>query len=194
VRKSEREDVKASRRLRFAATWPWKVVLADGDRGLQQLRERHRPEAGGRLGPRRERPGHTDGHAARHALREERDRLVGGGVDEGVGGKRLRRGLAPVDRDHAVLVGEVDDHEPAAADARDERLGDAEHGIRSDGGVDRVAALAQHADAGPRCVRVDARDCSARPDRDRLLRRLRRRRSAAAGGEHGNESCERDEQ
>jgi hypothetical protein len=79
------------------------------------------------------------------------------------------------DRDHAVLVSEIDDEEAAAADPGHERLGHPQHRVRGDGSIDGVAAFAQDLDPGARRVLIDARDGAARSDRDRFLRRLRRR-------------------
>ena len=80
-----------------------------------------------------------------------------------------------------MLVREIDDEEAAAADPGHERLGHAQHRVRGDRGVDGVAAFLQDLDPGTGRVRIDARDRTARPDRDRFLRRLRRGRRLRGG-------------
>ena len=77
--------------------------------------------------------------------------------------------LAAVDRDDAVLLGQVDHHESAAARTGHERLGDTERARRRDRGVDRVAAVTQHLRCRP----------GWRRDRPRRRRRRCRRRPAA---------------
>jgi len=168
-------------------------MLGNGDRGLEQTCERHRPEL--RVGPRpgRERPRHPDRHPARYPLREEGDRLAGRRIDEGVLRKCLRCLLAPVDRDHPMLAREVHDHEAAAPDPGHERLGDAEHSVRGDRGVDGVAARAQDLDPGTGRFRVDARDRTAGADCNRLLRGLRCRRSHLARDQRSDNSDQRSE-
>jgi hypothetical protein len=77
------------------------------------------------------------------------------------------------------LVGEVDDHEAAAADTARERLGDAEHGRRRHGRVDRVAALCQRPDRGLRREPLDGRRRAAGARRG--WRACRSDRDARAG-------------
>jgi hypothetical protein len=130
--------------------------------------QRHRAEARG-FDPGGERARYADSHPARHPLREERDRLPCRRVDERVRREPLRRRLTAVDGDHPVLAGEVDDHEAAYADAGDQRLGHAEHGVGRDRGIDRVAALTEDLDAGTCRVGIDRGDCAAGPDGNRFL-------------------------
>src|SRR5439155_19324883 len=101
--------------------------------------------------------------------------------------------LATVDRDHTMLIREVNDHKAAAADAGDERLGHAEHGVCGDRGVNGVAALAQDLDAGPRRSRVNTRNGSAGADGHRFLRRRGRCRSLRTARYERNECEECDE-
>ena len=61
----------------------------------------------------------------------------------------------------------VDDRQQVAADAVHARLDDGEHGGGGDGGIDRVAAVLQHAQAGRRGERLARRDHAAPPDRGR---------------------------
>ena len=167
--------------------------LRNGDRRVQEALQRHRPEA--RSGdPGGEGARNADRHAARHALGEEWDRLAGSRVDERVLRKALRRRLAPIDRDHAVLTREVDDHEAASADPRDERLRHPEDGVGGDRRVDGVPALSQDPDPGRRGVGVDARDRASGSDGDCFLRRRRRRRRAGIGEKDAREPCEQQEE
>ena len=94
-----------------------------------------------------------------------------------------RGGLAAVDGVHLAGLRVVVDEVAAAADARGVRLGDAERRGRGDGGVHRVAALAQDLDAGGGGVRVDAGDRAAVADGERHL--LRGRAWASDAGEAG---------
>ena len=58
-----------------------------------------------------------------------------------------RRGLAIVDGDVAVAVGEMDHHEAAAADIAGARIGDRERKADRHRGIDRVAAAVEDLDA-----------------------------------------------
>ena len=87
-----------------------------------------------------------------------------------------------------MLMREVNDHEAAAADAGDERLGHAEHGVCGDRGVNGVAALAQDLDARPCRSRVNARNGSAGADGNRFLRGLGRGRSLRAACDERDQS------
>jgi len=53
----------------------------------------------------------------------------------------LRRGLAIVDRDILVAVGQMNHHEAAAAEIAGARIGHRHRETGGDGRVDRVAAL-----------------------------------------------------
>ena len=89
-----------------------------------------------------------------------------------------------------MLMREVNDHETAAPDAGDERLGHAEHGVRGDRSVDGVAPLAKNLDAGAGRVRIDACDRPTGANSHRLLRRLGRRRGLDAACHERDESGE----
>ena len=88
-----------------------------------------------------------------------------------------------------MLVRQVDDDEATAADPGHERLGHTEGRVRSNGGVDGIAALAQDPNPRLRRGRIDARYGATRPGRDRLLGRLRRRR----GNRGDDQSKQREE-
>ncbi len=114
------------------------------------------------------------GRRARRADGEPAADGVGEGEGLAVLGEEVlaggeRRGLAAVDRAHGagprVVVHEV----AAASDTGGVRLGDAERGGGGHGGVDGVAALAEHLDAGGRGVLVDAGDGTAVADGDGRL-------------------------
>ncbi len=123
---------------------------------------------------------HPDPEAAGDPL-GGRDRRAGGRVDEAVLAEGGRGGLAAVDGDHPALAGQVDDHEPAAADAGRVGLGDPQGGGGRDRGVDGVAAVAQHLEAGRRGVQVDGGDRPAGAGGDRLFDD----RGAGRGGRDG---------
>ena len=107
-------------------------------------------------------------------------RLAGLRVDEHRRGARGRAVLAAVDGHHLVGLGQVDDHEPAAAGAGHERDGHAQRAGRGHGGVDGVAAVGEDVDAGLGGVGVHRGHPAAGPDRDRLLHRAAR--VLASGG------------
>ena len=60
------------------------------------------------------------------------------------------RGLAIVDGDVAVVFGEMDHHEAAAADIAGARIGDRERKAGRDRGIDRIAAAFEDLDADAR--------------------------------------------
>ena len=62
-----------------------------------------------------------------------------------------RRGLAIVDRDVLAAIGEMDHHEPAAADVARARISHGHREAGCDRGVDRVAALLQNVGADVGC-------------------------------------------
>jgi hypothetical protein len=118
--------------------------------------------------PGRDRAGHADAEAAGDPLGEG-DGLAGGRVDEAVLAEGRRGGLAAVDGDHPALAGQVDDHEPAAADAGRVGLGDPEGGRGRDRGVDRVAAAPQGVDRGLCGERIHRCGGSSSADRGGFL-------------------------
>ena len=63
---------------------------------------------------------------------------------------RGRRGLAVVDGDVALALGEMDHHEAAAADVAGARIGHRHGEADRDRGIDRVAAALEHLGADPR--------------------------------------------
>ena len=81
-------------------------------------------------------------------------------------GRRAR--LATVDRRDRMRARVVDDHEATAARSGDERHGHAQGARRRDRGVDRIAASAQHVDAGPAGAGVHRGDRASTADRDRV--------------------------
>ena len=70
--------------------------------------------------------------------------------EENIARCRSRRGLAIIDRDVLVAVGEMDHHEAAAADIAGAGIGDGQRKTGRDRGIDRVAALPQNVGADPR--------------------------------------------
>ncbi len=133
-------------------------------------RQRAAQRAGAPLAQRRlpggQGAGHADRHAAGDQLGGERVGLARLGVDERVARHRRGRGLAAVDgRDLAGAAVEV--HQVAAtADPRGVGLGHPERGGGGDGGVDRVAAPAQHAQADAGGLGVDRGHGAAGADGD----------------------------
>jgi hypothetical protein len=166
-------------------------LAGDPDRGPQRLRERERAVAAQRRRP----PAHGAGNADRQAAvarRVERQRRAV--LDEGAGVHRLRRALAVVVGAHAPPAGVVGDHEAAAADAARERLGDAEHGRRRDGGVGRVVAAAKRPDRLARRQAVDRRGGAAAAGRGRGGGVQGRWRGGVCGRRRGDRDGERDRQ
>ena len=108
-------------------------------------------------------PGRAHAQTAGDGVREGERLPV---LQEERGVRAARGGLAAVDGLHGVLLGVVVDEVAAPADARRVRLGHAERGRGRHGGVDGVAALAEHLDPGGRRVRVDAGDRAAVSHRD----------------------------
>jgi hypothetical protein len=99
---------------------------------------------------------------------------------------KARRGdLAVVDGDHALVLGGVDEHEAAAADAAAERVGDAERGRRGHRGVDRVAAGVEDLHRGQAGLVRDGGDRAAVAGVDRLLRQRAEGGHHERGGEEG---------
>ena len=120
------------------------------DRGRDQFGERELSRAVFRV--REREPGHRAGHADRERGLARLARVgVALLVEEDVARGRGRRGLAIVDRDVDVAVGEVDHHVAAAADIAGARIGHREREAGRDRGIDRVAALA--AGCRRRCAR-----------------------------------------
>jgi hypothetical protein len=74
-----------------------------------------------------------------------------------------------VDRDHALVLGQVNHHEAAAADAAAERVGHAQRGGRGDGRVDRIAALVEDGQRGFGGLFADGGDRAAAAGGDRVL-------------------------
>jgi len=172
---------KLGRRLVVEGLVDHEAALGDPDGGPQQLGQGHGAVAAQGVAPGGRRARHPHPEAAGDPL-GERDRLAGGRVDEAVLLEGGRGGLAAVDGHHPALVGQVDDHEAAAADAGRVRLGDPEGGGRGHGGVDGVAAGAQHLQAGGRGVQVDGGDGSAGAGGDRRLVDRGRAGPGACGG------------
>ena len=138
------------------------------------------PVLADRLGP----GGHHRGHARGQRLVRGVvvvERLARLRVEEHR--RRARRGavLAAVDGHDLVRLGQVDHHEAAAARPGHERDGDAQCAGRGHRGVDRVAAVLQHVDAGLAGVHVHGRDRAARADRDRLLNGIGRSLASGPG-------------
>ena len=172
------EEVDVRRGLVEERLVDLKAAAGDVDARFQRLAQRLGAVALERVLPRRHRARHARGQPAPARVGERQRRTV---LEERVRTHRRSRGLAPVDRRH-LAVTRADDHEPAAADAGRERLGDAEHARRGDGGVDGVAALAQHVDRGVGGEDVDRGGRALRADRGRLLdRRLTGSTAAVAG-------------
>ena len=142
----------------------------DPNRRREHPRQVHGPEAALRHVPAQQRPRNTHPEAARHPL-VEGDRLSRGRVNEAVLPERLRRRLARVERDDALVRRAVDDHEPASADPARVRLGHTEDGGGRDRCVHRVPTLIEHPDGGLRSERVNGRYRATCADRDGLPRR-----------------------
>nr|GEU28087.1 hypothetical protein [Tanacetum cinerariifolium] len=116
------------------------------DGGRKDLPERHRAVAVQRLVPAAHRAGHAHRHAAGyHGVEIDRLAMVEKDERRKAGGRRF----AVVDGDHALVLGQVDHHEAAAADAAAERIGHAQRGCRRHGRIDGVAAPVQDGDGGP---------------------------------------------
>src|SRR5262249_42519803 len=75
-------------------------------------------------------------------------------VEEDVGRRRLRGGLAIVDRDLAVRPRQMDHHIAAATDIAGTRIGDRERKAGGDCRIDRIAALRQKLGADPGGARL----------------------------------------
>ena len=88
--------------------------------------------------------------------RLERDRFAV--VEEHIGRRTEGCALAVVDRVEFVLLGVVDHHEPAAAEARGVGLDGVERELDRDRRIDRVAARVEHVGAGRDRPRVARRD------------------------------------
>ena len=173
------------------------AVAGQRDGRLQQLCQR---ELSGAVFRQRQRqPGDRAGHAdaERGVARSRRVRLAVG-AEEHVAGCGLRRGLAIVDGDILVAVGEVDHHEAAAAEIAGARIGHRHGKAGGDRGIHRVAAARQHVAADPcrklllrhhHAVRGDDRRETIRGRQrhaaPRILRRraAREQRDAEPGGE-----------
>ena len=150
------------------------ALAGDPGPGLERLAQRLVAVAVERELPASHGAGDAGGKAAEARVVERQRHAVD---HERVGPHRRGRGLAAVDRRDLPVLG-ADDHEPAAADARRERLGHAQHAGRRDRRIDRVAALAQHVDRGLRGQQVDRRRGPTAADRGRDLLRRRRGRMA----------------
>ena len=85
--------------------------------------------------------GHADAERGIARLRR-----VGRAVcaEEDVASNRIGRGLAIVDGDVASGIGEMNHHEPAAADVSGARIGDRQGEAGRDRCIDRIAALREH--------------------------------------------------
>jgi len=121
--------------------------LGDPDRRRQHLRQAHRAVARQRLVPAAHGAGHPYREAAGHRGLPRHLTAVGVHEHARMGARRGR--LAVVDGDHALVPGDINQHEPATADAAAEGLGDAERGCRGDCGIDRIAAAVEDLDRGP---------------------------------------------
>ena len=127
-----------------------KALLGEPDGRRRDRGEFHRAEASERCVEPRNLARHCDRQRTR--TRQFLVDFAISHVHRGTGAHR--RALAIVERVEAVRVGEVDEHEAAAADPARGRVGHA-HGERGcGGGVDRVAAAAQDFDSGARGERV----------------------------------------
>ncbi len=80
------------------------------------------------------------------------------GRQEHAGGRGRRRGLAIIDRHGLVPVGQMHEHEAAAAEVARLRQSHGQREADGDRGVDRVAAAFQDLDTDPRRLRLLARD------------------------------------
>ncbi len=111
--------------------------------------------------------GRCAGNANRHAARDELGRevvgLAGRGVDESVVRHGLRRGFAAVDGADPAVPCVVEDEVAAAADPGAVRLGHAQGRGCGDGGVRRVAAVAEDLDCRGGCLRVHGAHRAAVP-------------------------------
>ena len=131
---------------------------SEAARGFAHLRPR---ETTGTIFLQRQRKARNRaGHAARAPTDGRRTRAgdeFAVGVEIHVARRTRGRGLAVVD-DHVAAIGEVDEHETAAADIAGERINDAEGEAGGDGGVHGIAALAEHLHAGFRSESVRGGD------------------------------------
>ena len=105
------------------------------------------------------------------------------GPEENICRRRVRRGLAVIDRDVLMVIGGVDHHETAAADVSRARIGHRHRKPGSYGRVHRIAATSQHVRANRAaifscattmpCSAATARLASAaleKPDRESCAR------------------------
>ena len=186
------EDARVGRDLAIEGRIDDEALACDPLAGPQKRAQGARAVALERLLP--------AGHGARDADAEPAHVGLGELAGLLVGDERVlihvgRRRLARVDGVDPAVLGVVDDHEAAAADAARERLGDAEHAGRRDRGVDRVAAGAEDVDRRLRGERVDRGGGAAGADRGRCLGwlwhrpclGLRPRHRSARGRERGDE-------
>src|SRR5205085_5294712 len=84
--------------------------------------------------------------------------LLGRQLREELGRPARRRAAAGVEGVQFLVLGDVDEREEIAADARVVLRGDVEHGAGRDGGIDGVAALLEDVDAGLSRQRIARRD------------------------------------
>jgi hypothetical protein len=136
-------------RLRHRARQPRRhleAVLGERDRRPEQLGPVGRAVAGVDHVEKLGRARHPDRAAADQRVPERQRLAVHAREVVAVG--RHRGGLAAVEGGELAARGVVVDQERAAAEPGGLRLDQPEHGLDGDHGVDRVAAVAQHLDAG----------------------------------------------
>ena len=137
-----------------STTKPRRAIFSAGFSACRRLSVPQRSRACSQVAGR---AGDADARAAGHQVGGERVGLAGRRVDERVARDRLAGAVSrPSSVETLLVLRVVVDEVAAAADAGGVGLGDAEGGGGGDGGVDRVAALAQHLEAGVGRLGVDA--------------------------------------
>ena len=160
------------------------ALLRQLDRRLEQLRPRQAPMLPMHELQHAHRPGHADREPADDRLLELHGRAVR--VQEHVGRRRGRRGLAAVIGRERLALAVEGEQEPAAADAGGLRLHQRQHHLHGDRRIDRIAALAQDVEPGLRRQRIGGNDHLVGGMNGRACRLIGRRgsREADAARDH----------
>ena len=117
---------------------------------------------------------HGAGHADREARIARFARIgLAALVEEHVVGRRGRRRLAIIDGDRLAALGEVHEHEAAAAEIARPRQGHGQGEADRHGRIDGVAAALEDLDADARRLRLLGGDHAVRGDDRQEARRVR---------------------